>query len=126
MQATGPFVADKLFFFGSLGYLVGSYFGGRIYDRVPGHRFMAGVLVFLGILIALVPMATSLWVLLVVVLIQGLANGALDVGCNCRTGHLCYWRYLLGLLVFCNCRIPHCSLGLEFTQPGAARSPYST
>src|SRR5215208_585501 len=71
-----------LFFFGSLGYLLGSYFGGRIYDRVPGHRFMAGVLVFLGILIALVPMATSLWVLLVVVLIQGLANGALDVGCN--------------------------------------------
>jgi fucose permease len=71
-----------MFLFGSLGYLLGSYFGGRIYDRVPGHRFMAGVLVFLGILIIFVPIATSLWVLLIIVLILGLAKGALDVGCN--------------------------------------------
>lgn len=71
-----------IFLFGSLGYLLGSFFGGRIYDRVPGHRFMSGVLVFLGILIALVPIATSLWILLGIVLILGLAKGALDVGCN--------------------------------------------
>ncbi len=71
-----------IFFFGSLGYLLGSYFGGWTYDRVPGHRFMAGVLVFLGVLIALVPLATSLWALLVIALILGLAKGALDVGCN--------------------------------------------
>src|SRR5690349_5783794 len=71
-----------IFFFGSLGYLLGSLLGGRIYDRVPGHRFMAGVLVFLGFLIALVPTANSLWLLMVIVLILGLAKGALDVGCN--------------------------------------------
>jgi MFS transporter, FHS family, Na+ dependent glucose transporter 1 len=71
-----------IFFFGSLGYLIGSYFGGRIYDRVPGHRFMAGVLVSLGILCALVPIATALWVLLVIVLLLGFTKGALDVGCN--------------------------------------------
>jgi MFS transporter, FHS family, Na+ dependent glucose transporter 1 len=71
-----------IFFFGSLGYLLGSYFGGRIYDRVPGHRFMAAVLVFLGMIIAFVPVATSLWVLLLIVLILGIAKGALDVGCN--------------------------------------------
>src|SRR5512134_2184162 len=71
-----------IFFFGSLGYLLGSLFGGRIYDRVSGHRFMAGVLVFMGILIALVPVATSLLLLLVIVLILGLTKGALDVGCN--------------------------------------------
>lgn len=71
-----------IFFFGSLGYLLGSYFGGRIYDRVPGHRFMSGVLVFLGVMIAFVPLATSLGALLVIVLILGLAKGALDVGCN--------------------------------------------
>jgi len=71
-----------LFFFSSLGYLLGSFFGGRIYDRIPGHRFMSGVLIFLGILVALVPLAPSLWILLAIVLILGLAKGALDVGCN--------------------------------------------
>lgn len=73
---------SSLFLFSSLGYLLGSYFGGRMYDRVPGHRFMAGVLVFLGILIAFIPLATSLWTLLAIALILGLAKGALDVGCN--------------------------------------------
>jgi FHS family Na+ dependent glucose MFS transporter 1 len=71
-----------IFIFGSLGYLIGSYVGGRIYDRVPGHRFMASVLVFLGIVIALVPIVSSRWMLLTIVLILGLAKGALDVGCN--------------------------------------------
>jgi FHS family Na+ dependent glucose MFS transporter 1 len=71
-----------IFFFGSLGYLLGSFLGGRIYDRLPGHRFMAGVLVSLGVIITFVPIATSLWVLLVIVFLLGLAKGALDVGCN--------------------------------------------
>jgi FHS family Na+ dependent glucose MFS transporter 1 len=71
-----------IFFFGSLGYLLGSFLGGRIYDRVPGHRFMAGILGFLGIMVALVPLATSRSILFTVVLILGFAKGALDVGCN--------------------------------------------
>ena len=73
---------SQIFLFSSFGYLVGSYLGGRIYDRVPGHRFMAGILIFLGIMIALVPLATSRWLLFSIVLILGLAKGALDVGCN--------------------------------------------
>lgn len=73
---------SSIFLFGSLGYLVGSYIGGRIYDRVSGHRFMAGVLVFLGIMVALVPMAATRWTLFTIVLVLGLFKGALDVGCN--------------------------------------------
>jgi FHS family Na+ dependent glucose MFS transporter 1 len=73
---------SSIFLFGSLGYLLGSYIGGRLYDRVQGHRFMAIVLVFLGITIALVPLASSRWVLFTVALISGLFKGALDVGCN--------------------------------------------
>jgi len=73
---------SSIFLVGSFGYLTGSYISGRIYDRVPGHQFMAGVLVMLGIVIALVPIATSLPMLLVIILILGLAKGALDVGCN--------------------------------------------
>ena len=73
---------SSIFLFGSLGYLLGSYMGGRIYDRVPGHRFMAGVLLFLGVMVALVPLAGARWALFGIVLVLGLAKGALDVGCN--------------------------------------------
>jgi len=73
---------SSIFLFGSFGYLSGSFISGRIYDRIPGHQFMSGVLIMLGIVTALVPVATSLPMLLVIVLILGLAKGALDVGCN--------------------------------------------
>ena len=72
----------SLFLFGSFGYLVGSFIGGRIYDRVPGHRFMAIVLVCLGIMVAMVPLATSRGVLFSIALVLGFFKGALDVGCN--------------------------------------------
>ena len=71
-----------LFAISSLGYLLGSFFGGRIYDRVPGHRFMGAMLVSMGIFSAFIPVATSLWVLLVISFILGAAKGAVDVGCN--------------------------------------------
>ena len=71
-----------VFVFSSLGYLAGSYTSGRIYDRVSGHQFMAGMLTLLGITAALVPVTTSLQALLLIVLVLGLAKGALDVGCN--------------------------------------------
>jgi FHS family Na+ dependent glucose MFS transporter 1 len=73
---------SSIFLFSSFGYLLGSFIGGRIYDRLSGHRFMALVLVFLGIIVALVPLATSRWMLFSIVLILGMAKGALDVGCN--------------------------------------------
>jgi MFS transporter, FHS family, Na+ dependent glucose transporter 1 len=71
-----------IFFSGSLGYLLGSYVSGRIYDRLPGHQFLAGVILLLGIAIAFVPAATALWMLLVITLIAGFAKGSLDVGGN--------------------------------------------
>src|SRR6266496_1655037 len=70
---------SSIFLTSSLGYLLGSFFGGRIYDRVAGHRFMAGMLISLGIFIALVPVATSLWFLLTIVFVLGIAKGAVDV-----------------------------------------------
>ena len=73
---------SSIFLFGSLGYLVGSYIGGRIYDRLPGHRFMSGVLIVLAIMIVLVPLASSRWMLFSIILILGITKGALDVGCN--------------------------------------------
>jgi MFS transporter, FHS family, Na+ dependent glucose transporter 1 len=71
-----------IFVFGSLGYMIGSFFGGRAYDRLPGHRFMAFAMLVMGATAALVPVISSLWLLLTVMFVLGLAKGALDVGCN--------------------------------------------
>ena len=71
-----------IFVFGSLGYLIGSYFGGRAYDRFPGHKLMAITLVFIGIASVLIPIASTLSVLLFAMFLSGLAAGILDVGCN--------------------------------------------
>jgi FHS family Na+ dependent glucose MFS transporter 1 len=66
----------------SLGYLIGSFFGGRLYDRVAGHPLMAGVLAVAAVMMALAPVIPLLWLLAAVLLIVGVAEGALDVGGN--------------------------------------------
>jgi len=71
-----------IFVFGSLGYLIGSYFGGRAYDRIPGHKLMSGVLLVMGVASALIPIANTLPALLLFMFVSGLATGVLDVGCN--------------------------------------------
>ena len=71
-----------IFVFGPLGYLIGSYFGGRAYDRIPGHKIMFGILVAMGVASAFIPIANTLPVLLLFMFLSGLATGMLDVGCN--------------------------------------------
>jgi FHS family Na+ dependent glucose MFS transporter 1 len=71
-----------IFVFGSLGYLLGSWIGGWGYDRFPGHRFMGLSMLLIAALVAFIPVASSLWMLLAIVLVLGLGKGALDVGCN--------------------------------------------
>jgi FHS family Na+ dependent glucose MFS transporter 1 len=71
-----------IFVFGSLGYVIGSYFGGRAYDRVPGHRLMAIALLAIGLASVLIPLAPVLWMLLAAMFLSGLAGGIVDVGCN--------------------------------------------
>lgn len=64
------------------GYLLGSFFGGRLYDRVTGHPVMVAMLVAMAVTMALSPVIPVLWLLVPVFLITGLAEGALDVGGN--------------------------------------------
>lgn len=71
-----------IFIFGSLGYIAGSYFGGRAYDRIPGHKLMVITLIVLAVASALIPIARSLEVLLFAMFLSGLASGIIDVGCN--------------------------------------------
>lgn len=70
------FVAD------SLGYLIGSLGGGRLYDRLPGHRLMATMFLLMLASALVFPLASILWLLLVLSFLLGLGKGAVDVGSN--------------------------------------------
>jgi FHS family Na+ dependent glucose MFS transporter 1 len=71
-----------IFVFGSLGYLIGSLLGGRAFDKFPGHRLIAFSLLVIAAALVIVPLASTLWILLLALFIGGLAKGTLDVGCN--------------------------------------------
>ncbi len=71
-----------IFIFGSLGYLTGSYFGGRAYDRFPGHKLMAMTLLVIAVASVIIPLSNTLSLLLFAMFLSGLASGILDVGCN--------------------------------------------
>jgi MFS family permease len=49
----------------SIGYIVGSFSGGRLYDRFNGHRVFAAALVVLGVGLAFVPAFSGLTALFV-------------------------------------------------------------
>lgn len=66
----------------SLGYLLSAIFGGRFYDRLPGHPLLAACLLVIGAMLALVPLIPDLRLLFAVFLIEGLAAGTMDVGGN--------------------------------------------
>jgi fucose permease len=74
--------ASYLFAAHSLGYMLGTLFGGRMYDRFPGHRLQGVALLMMAVLMALVPVLPLLWVLAGVLLVLGVFEGSLDVGGN--------------------------------------------
>jgi FHS family Na+ dependent glucose MFS transporter 1 len=71
-----------LFMARSFGYLLGSLVCGRLYDRLPGHPLMAGVLGLTALMFFLAPLMSQLWLLTVVMLALGVNIGTLDVGVN--------------------------------------------
>ncbi len=80
------------------GYLIGSWLGGRAYDRLPGHRVLVVMLVSIAVTLALIPVLTNIWVLALVLMIVGLAEGAVDVGGNT----LLVWLYRKDVSPFMN------------------------
>jgi MFS transporter, FHS family, Na+ dependent glucose transporter 1 len=71
-----------LFTANSVGYLAGSFVGGRQYDRIAGHRVMAVALSLMIGGLVLIPLLSSQWLLVAAWLAIGTAGGALDVGGN--------------------------------------------
>jgi MFS transporter, FHS family, Na+ dependent glucose transporter 1 len=66
----------------SAGYLIGSFLGGRLYDRLPGHRVIAVGLGLMMLALLATPIVTLLVLLAAVLLLGGIAEGAVDVGGN--------------------------------------------
>ena len=70
----------------ALGYLFGGLLGGRLYDRLPGHLLMAGMLFAAGAFASLVPFISWLWLMAVVLFLLGFTEGTIDVGGNSLLG----------------------------------------
>jgi FHS family Na+ dependent glucose MFS transporter 1 len=71
-----------LFTVRSVGYLLGSFAGGRSYDRLLGHPVIAGALLLIAVMMALAPTLLLLWSLAAAFVVVGIAEGAVDVGGN--------------------------------------------
>ena len=66
----------------ALGMLTGNLVSGRYYDRRPAHPFLAGIIVIISAMLALIPFMTSLATLAAVIFIIGVCAGSIDVGGN--------------------------------------------
>ncbi|RIK45742.1 MAG: hypothetical protein DCC57_16230 [Chloroflexi bacterium] len=73
---------SRLFLARSTGYMLGSFFGGRFYDRIPGNPVMAAALLIMAAGMAVAPLLPTLWILAAVLLVIGVAEGTVDVGGN--------------------------------------------
>lgn len=79
---TGLAQMGFLFTARSFGYLLGSLFAGRTYDRLPGNRLLALMIVGCSLGMGLTPLIPRLWLLALVLLALGLCEGGLDIGAN--------------------------------------------
>ena len=64
----------------SMGYALGAVRGGKMFDRHAGNPVIAVMLFAMSIMMTLVPVVPKLWLLLIVMLMLGAAEAALDVG----------------------------------------------
>jgi len=66
----------------SLGFMLGASLVGRVFDRLPGHPVLAVVVGVMVLVAILVPLAPSLWLLVLLILLLGTSLGTLEVGAN--------------------------------------------
>ena len=73
---------SSLFIAHRLGYMAGSFGGGRLYDRVRGNGLMAGMLLIMVAGMLAVPIVPILGILIAILFLLGAAEGTVDVGGN--------------------------------------------
>jgi FHS family Na+ dependent glucose MFS transporter 1 len=75
-------VISNMFIAQNVAYMLGSYFGGQLYDRLRGTRLMAAALLLFVPVLALVPLSRTLAMLLPIIALLGFVQGVIDVGGN--------------------------------------------
>jgi FHS family Na+ dependent glucose MFS transporter 1 len=73
---------SSLFIAHRLGYMTGSFGGGRLYDRVGGNRLMGGMLLIMAAGMVAVPIVALLGILNTLLFLLGAVEGTVDVGGN--------------------------------------------
>ncbi|HEX2981267.1 MAG TPA: MFS transporter, partial [Anaerolineaceae bacterium] len=83
-EHTGSRLGEISFLFVArqLGFLLGAYLVGRLYDQKRGHRVLASGVLLMAATLALVPSISLLAVLTVVLFCLGFSESFLDVGGN--------------------------------------------
>jgi FHS family Na+ dependent glucose MFS transporter 1 len=71
-----------LFLASSIGVTLGVLIGGRLLDRVRGHRALGIAQLASTVLIALVPILPSAWLLIAALAFKGAADGFINTGAN--------------------------------------------
>jgi FHS family Na+ dependent glucose MFS transporter 1 len=79
---TGLSQISLIFTAQATGYLLGSFFGGRLFDRLPGNRLLSLVLGCMAVLTFLIPVVSFYWLLIAIFLLVGTMMGSMEVGVN--------------------------------------------
>ena len=71
-----------VFLVGAIGFTLGTLIGGRVFDRLPGHPVLGIAQLCAAVLIFFIPLASSLWILLAVLVCKGFAESFVNTGAN--------------------------------------------
>lgn len=71
-----------LFLTGSGGYTLGTLMSGRVYDRARGHLILGVAQLLSACILALIPLAPSFWLLALLSVLRGIADGFMNTGAN--------------------------------------------
>ena len=66
----------------SLGFMIGSLLGSRLFDRIPGHWLLAATVAMISATLGLIPVVNHIWLLTIILFFLGVAENMVDVGCN--------------------------------------------
>lgn len=71
-----------VFIISSVGFLIGSFTGGFLFDRIKGHYIIAVCFTLMGISMAMMPVITNMWIMAGVMMLTGFAMSLVDMGSN--------------------------------------------
>ncbi|MEE4195353.1 MAG: MFS transporter [Anaerolineae bacterium] len=71
-----------VFIIASIGFLIGSFVGGHLYDRFKGHLIMAVCFILMAISMAVMPFIGNMWIMAGVMMLNGFSMSLVDMGTN--------------------------------------------